>query len=298
MCVEGPASLFLFFGIPWLLVIDAFRAEKVKPMLSVRTHVDITVREIEDHKSCILVDVANRGSLVPKSHVLWLASCFLSAAAIRPSSITSGSSVIFMFDQKSILVGADSKTYGIEGMAHANACKIAVSPAGLIFANAGILNEQDGTSFIDLARDVLKDTRTVSEAASRFEAIVRPRLERLATRMRIAMPDYYAREVERKPWYQAAFARVTESGPQIAVRTFEPQATETQVTIRVRQLECLTGCPGKHVGLGHFDNIDRAFAGKLPTVRSAEEAVRYLIGLEIAASPMHVGPPIIDFRII
>ena len=247
-------------------------------------------QKIRRHRSqVILINVTQGGATVLKAHVLWIAPCVLLCAC--PNS-GFGSSVIFLLEQKLIAVGADSKTYSVDGADHGNVCKLFVAPSGIVFAHAGIMNGQDGTRFIELAETVLKDARTISEAADRFESIMRPRLQREASALRNALPDFYAEEVEDKPWYQVAFAHLAESGPQIVARTFEPITSRGRVIINVQPFECLDGCAQSKLGLGHFENIDEAFASGQRLPDTAEGRIRYLIGLEIIAAPRQVGPPI------
>jgi hypothetical protein len=173
-----------------------------------------------------------------------------------------------------------------------NACKLIVSDHQIIFANAGPLGDGE-VHFIDVARDVLRKTDNLSEAAARFDDIVRPRLEHLAKQTKASNPKYFLAKVDGKPWYQVVFARFTSSGPEATLTTYRTSQGSSGLVINPEPSSCFATTCLSYFAIGLFDNMNYAMAKpeRLPK-GNVVEIIKYLIELEIAADPKHVGPPI------
>jgi hypothetical protein len=224
----------------------------------------------------------------------WLLSVLLGL------SVDAGSAVVFLLAAHSIYVGGDSRTIGMQGEPHPDRCKIVVSDNRIIFGNAGALTDGLRRPFIDMAGVVLKRESDVAKAAGAFDRQIVPAITQLSQQIVDGNPGYFARKVENHAIYQAAFAKLTPSGPQIAMRLYVPivSPVDDRVQICVIKHNCLAECGDVHLSLGHFDHIDRylrehpAYLGSMNPVQT----IHFLIGLETEASPNEVGGAIAIFR--
>ena len=108
----------------------------------------------------------------------------------------------------------------------------------------------------------------------------------------------FSKKIANSNFYEVGFVRLTPNGPEGIFKSFIPvgsiTSTTFQFTFKVNTTQCVSGnCPGT-LFLGHNAQINKYVASHphYMTANRPTTAIRFLIGLEIKATPDQVGPPI------
>ena len=223
-------------------------------------------------------------------------------AVILGARFACGTSIVAIRTPVEVVVGADSLASW-----HSDASSPIfiekILPAGRsFFATAKLVADDQGQFDVPRAiRETHQDDQPMLRSIQRFETVILPQLQDVATHLHRYELPYFEREVLNKSMLEVAFFAWEASGPALSLRYFTVSiGADGSPGVAVTRRDCPGDCPTGvvYTALGHHDAIDTALRGN-PRFwqRGTVDAVIGLIELEKKAKPRYVGGPITILRI-